>query len=135
MTGRPTRVTLLQWLVLFLTAWNGLRLWTAIAWRSVLVEFAAQPAPVYAAVSGAAWMGAGSILLYGIWQRKPWATFLLLGVATGYTAWYWIERLAFQEQRPNWLFALILNLVLLAFIIFTSNSLTREAHKRSDNPT
>ena len=135
MTGRPTRVTLLLWLVLLLTAWNGLRVWTAIAWRNVLVEFAAQPGPAYTIISGAAWMGAGLILLYGTWRRKPWARFLLFGIATGYTAWYWIERMVFQEQRPNWLFALILNLVVLAFIIFTSNSLTGEIHKRSGHPT
>ncbi len=43
MSKPPFRVTLLLWLVLFLTAWNALRLWTALAWHNVLNEFSAQP--------------------------------------------------------------------------------------------
>jgi hypothetical protein len=128
------RVTLLLWLVLFLTAWNALRLWTAIAWHNVLNEFSAQPTTI-TAISGAIWMLTGIILLWSIWQKKAWAAKLLLGVAAGYTVWYWCERLFWQNPHPNWPFAVIVNLVLIFFILFTTKTLTREAHERKiENP-
>lgn len=130
MNKPPFRVTLLLWLVLFLTVWNALRLWTALAWRNVLNEFSAQPTSTITAVSGVFWMVTGIILLWSIWQKKAWASKLLLGVAAGYTVWYWSERLAWQSPHPNWLFAVIVNLVLIIFILFTTKSLTRETHER-----
>lgn len=129
------RVTLLLLLVLFLTVWNALRLWTAIAWHNVLNEFSAQPTSTITAVSGAFWLMIGIILLWSIWQEKAWAAKLLLGTAAGYTVWYWSERLIWQNPHPNWLFAVIVNLVLIVFILFTIKSLTREAHERKiENP-
>jgi hypothetical protein len=131
----PFRVTLLYWLVLTLTAWNGLRLWTALAWQNTLTEFSASPTPVILAISGAFWVVTGIILLWSIWQRKAWAAILLVGVAAGYTVWYWGERLIWQNPQPNWLFAVIVNLALLIFILFTSKLLAREAHERkNENP-
>jgi hypothetical protein len=126
----PLRVTLLLWLVLTLSAWNALRLWTALAWHNVLDEFSAQPSSTIIAISGAVWMVTGIILIWGIWQKRAWAAKLLLGASAGYTIWYWSERLIWQTPHPNWLFAVIVNLALLVFILFTTRSLTREAHER-----
>ena len=136
MNKPPFRVTLLYWLVLTLSAWNGLRLWTALAWQDVLNEFSAQPRrPSITAISGAVWMVTGFILIWSIWQKKAWAAKLLLGAAAGYTVWYWSERLIWQNPHPNWLFAVIVNLALLVFILFTTKLLTREAHERkNENP-
>lgn len=135
MNKNPFRVTLLLSLVLFLTAWNALRFWTAVAWHNVLNEFSARPNATIIAVSGAFWMAAGIILLWITWQKKAWAAKLLLGTAAGYSVWYWCERLVWQNPHPNWLFAVIVNLVLLIFIVFTAKSLTREAHERkNENP-
>ena len=131
----PFRVTLLYWLVLTLSAWNGLRLWTALAWHNVLDEFSAQPTSTTIAISGAIWMVTGIILIWSIWQKKAWAAKLLVGAAAGYTVWYWIERLIWKTPHPNWLFAVIVNLALLVFILFTTKLLTREAHERkNENP-
>src|SRR3990172_8559710 len=115
MNKPPFRVTLLLLLVLFLTVWNGLRLWTAIAWHNVLNEFSAQPISTITAVSGAIWMMIGIILLWSIGQKKTWAAKLLLGTSAGYTVWYWSERLIWQNPHPNWPFAVIVNLVVLIF--------------------
>jgi hypothetical protein len=135
MNKLPFRVTLLYWLVLTISAWNGLRLWTALAWHNILNEFSAQPAPIIIAVSSAAWLCIGAILLWSIWQEKAWAAKMLLGVAAGYSVWYWSERLIWQNPHPNWLFAVIVNLGLIIFILFTTKSLTREAHERkNENP-
>ncbi|MEW6404601.1 MAG: hypothetical protein AB1649_22620 [Chloroflexota bacterium] len=136
MSRLPLRVTLTVWLVLFLTAWNALRFFTALAWRDVLLEFSASPPPWVATLLGGVWTVAGCILLWGILWEKPWAGRMLIGAAAGYSAWYWIERLLWQEPRPNWLFAVILNLVLILFFLFAKRSMTREAYERkSKNPT
>lgn len=136
MNKTPFRVTLTLWLVLLLTAWNALRLWTALAWQNVLNEFSSQPTSTITAVSGAFWIVAGIILLWSIWQKKAWAAKLLLGTAAGYSVWYWSEILIWQNLHPNWLFNLIVNLVLMIFILFTTKSLMRETHERKNkNPT
>jgi hypothetical protein len=136
MTPRPFRETLSLWLVLFLTAWNVIRLWTSIAWRKTLMEFAAKPGPVVSALAGALWTITGIVLFWSIMQRKEWAGKMLMGAAAGYSVWYWIERLIWQEPRANWPFAVIFNLVLLIFIFFTTKSLTRERYGRENkNPT
>jgi uncharacterized membrane protein len=131
----PFRVTLLYILVLTLSAWNGLRLWTALAWHNVLDEFSAQPAATVIAVSGAVWLVTGAILIWSIWQEKAWAAKMLLGVTAGYSVWYWSERLIWQIPHPNWLFAVIVNLALIVFILFAAKRLTREAYERqNENP-
>jgi hypothetical protein len=130
MTSLPLRVTLLYWLVLILSAWNGLRLWTALAWQNVLTEFSASPPPIVTAISGGVWMVVGIILLWSIWQKKVWAAKLLIGTASGYSVWYWVERLTWQNPHPNWLFAVIVNLAGMIFILFNARLLSREAHER-----
>ncbi len=135
MSKRPFRVTLLLWLVLILTTWNFIRFWTALAWREVLNEFSSQPASAIITVSGAVWMFIGIFILWSIWQRKAWAAKLLLGASAGYTVWYWSEWLIWQNPHPNWPFAVIVNLVLLGFILFTTKSLSREAYEqKNENP-
>jgi hypothetical protein len=130
MTNRPFRVTLSLWLVLLFTIWNILRVWTAIEWRAVLLEFGVLLGPVYLVISGALWFVVGVALIIGILRIITWARFVLLWRAAGYTIWYWIDRLVWQEPRPNWPFVLILNLVLLVFVIFASNSLARNSYER-----
>jgi multisubunit Na+/H+ antiporter MnhE subunit len=80
-------------------------------------------------------MFAGAFTFWGIWQKKAWTAKLLLGAAAGYTVWYWSERLIWQRPHPNWPFAVIVNLVLLGFILFTTKSLSREAYEqKNENP-
>jgi hypothetical protein len=78
----------------------------------------------------------GCILLWSILWDKDWAGKMLLGTAAGYSVWYWIERLVWQAPRPNWLFTVILNLLLILFILFANRALLREAYERKkQNPT
>ena len=135
MNKLPFRVTLLLWLVFSLTVWNTLRAWTSLAWRDVLIEYSTQPVSAIITISGVIWQIVGILLLWSIWQNKAWATRLLLRAAAGYTVWYWSERLFFQNPHPNWLFAVIVNLAILIFILFTTKSLAREAYERKiENP-
>jgi formate hydrogenlyase subunit 3/multisubunit Na+/H+ antiporter MnhD subunit len=116
--------------VLSLTAWNVLRLWTSLAWRNALIEFSAHPSPTITSISSLIGILTGAMLFWGIWQNKSWTSKVLIGAATGYTVWYWSERIIWQQPRPNWLFAVIVNLVLLVFVLFCLKSLTREAYER-----
>jgi len=136
MTKHPLLVTLMLWLVLCFIVWNVLRLWTSIAWLDVLKEFAPEPQPVVTTFSSAIWLIVGLVLLWSIWQNKSWSLKLLLGAATGYSVWYWIARLIWQKSHPNWPFAVIVNLVVMIFILFTVRIQAREAYERNiENPT
>jgi len=128
MPKRPFRATILLALVLLLTIWNALRAWTAFSWRNVLTEFSG--GPLYIGVSGLIWVGIGIWLLLSLWRKKANARMLLFASAASYSVWVWIERLFIQTPRENWLFALIVNLVLLSFVLFASNFWKREAHER-----
>jgi hypothetical protein len=135
MSKRPFRVTLLALLVLFLTVWNAIRVWTALEWRDVLNEFSSQPTSTITAASGALWTVIGIFVLWSIWQQKAWTAKLLPGAAAGYTVWYWSERLIWQSPHPNWPFAVIVNLALIIFILFCIKSLSQEAYERKiENP-
>lgn len=129
----PLRVTLLAWAVLSLTAWNTFRLWTAIAWRDVLGEFASHPGPLYIGATGAFWIALGLTNLWALTARKSWTPRLLTASAMGYTAWYWTDRLFLQAERANWPFTLVVNLFLLGWIWFTLRTnifaTERESHE------
>lgn len=122
MSCPPFRVTVLIWLVLWLSAWNGLRLWTAVTWQARLAEFASRPGPAYIAVSGAFWLAAGLFLLWSFWSAKPWTRQLFAALALAYTAWYWVDRLLLQQERSNWPFILAANVIIILFIMFALRS-------------
>jgi len=122
MTKRPFRVTLSAWLVLFLTAWNAVRLWTVVTWWDELVDSSVTPPPIITATSGAFWFIIGLSLFWGILMGRAWAGKMLVLSAAGYSGWYWFERLAWQEPRPNWPFAIMLNLIVLVLFFFTAKS-------------
>lgn len=135
MTKPSFRVTLLIWLVLTFTAWNALRAWTSFAWRNVLSEYSPQPGPTIITVSSMLWLIVGLVLIWSIWQNKAWSSKLFFGAAAGYTVWFWSERLIWQNPHPNWLFAVIVNLAIIIFILFIMKSLMREAYERkNENP-
>jgi len=132
---RPFSVTILLWLVLSLTAWSGLRLYSAIRWWNVLLEFASPPGPWYVAISAAVWLFVSIALLWSMWQAKAWARYALLGAGAGLSVWYWCDRLLLQTPGANWPFALlitILLLIILSVCVFAPGTKTflpkREAH-------
>jgi hypothetical protein len=113
---RPFSVTILLWLVLSLTAWSSLRLYSAIRWWNVLLEFASPPGPWYIAVSAAVWLIVSIALLWSMWQAKAWARYALLGTGAGFAVWYWCDRLLLQTPGANWLFALLATILLLIIL-------------------
>jgi hypothetical protein len=134
--------TFLYLVVLSLTVWNGLRLWTTIAWRGILSEFISPAWTIYLALSGTFWLVIGLLLLWLLHQRKPQARILLGIAAAGYTLWYWGERLWLHSPQTNWPFVLTLNVIVMAYlfaIILDQQSwkhFQREAYERkSPNQT
>jgi hypothetical protein len=137
MTRRPFSVTILLWLVLSLTAWSGLRLYSAIQWWGTLQEFASPPGPLYIAISAGVWLAASFLLLWGMWQVKAWIRYALLGAGATLAVWYWSDRLLLQRPSGNWPFVLVLTILLLAVLVvcvFAPGTKTffskREAHDR-----
>lgn len=125
---RPQLVTILAAFVLSITAWNGIRVWSAASQWSVLQEFGAPPA--YLLATGLLWTVTGLWLTYALWtqQRAALAGGLLL--AGLYFGWYWLDRLAVQPSpAPNLLFSLTVSTALLAIfglgLFATRNFLNR----------
>lgn len=134
MSKSSFRATLMLWLVLGITVWNIIRFWTSLLWRNVLLEFSGRANFTIATVGSGVWILTGMILFWSIRQKKAWAGKLLLGTSAAYSVWYWCGRIFWQETHPNWPFAVILNLILMTFVIFATNSFPRQAYgKKSKN--
>lgn len=112
---RPASVTTLLWMVLCLTAWNAIRLYAALADWTVLAEFAPRPGPLYIFGSASLWTFGGAALWLGFRNRSPRARAAAPWMLAAYTAWWWLDRLLLQQPNPNWPYALIVTIILLAF--------------------
>jgi hypothetical protein len=132
---RPFGVTLLLWLVLSLSVWGAVRLLAALRWWNVLGEFEARLGPPYLSLTGAGWMVAGAVLLWGLssGSGKQW-TYRAIPAAIGlWIVQYWIERIFFQAPRANFFFALIVSILLFSLtLISVFNRKTREFFIRSE---
>lgn len=132
---RPFGVTLLLWLVLSLSAWGAVRLLAALRWWNVLSEFEARLGPPYLALTGAGWMLAGAVLLWGIFSASG-NLWTYRAIPAGVALWivqYWIERIFFQAPRANVSFALIASILLLILALISAfNRRTREFFMRSE---
>jgi len=122
------RVTLSLAAVLLLTAWNLVRFRTAIAWESLFSEVGARPGATYVAATGAIWGVVGLVALAGSMAAKPWAGYVLGLSAAFYSIWYWLDRVLLQPPRASWPFTLLLNAGLLALLLSTGYSMTKERH-------
>ena len=130
---RPFGVTLLLWMVLCLSAWGLIRLLATLRWWDVLSEFRASLSPLYLSITGAGWAVAGVVLLWSMWIAKPWSRLAIVVSILLWLAEYWIERLFFQQPRPNLLFTLAMSALLLA-VTFTSalNQSTKSFFTKSE---
>jgi len=130
---RPFGVTLLLWMVLCLSAWGLIRLLATLRWWEVLSEFGASLSPLYLSITGAGWAVAGAVLLWSMWIAKPWSRLAIVVSILLWLAEYWIERLFFQQPRPNLLFTLAMSVLLLA-VTFASalNQGTRNFFTKSE---
>lgn len=131
---RPFSVTLLLWLVLSLTVWGAIRLLATLRAWDVLHEFDARLSPLYLSSTGAGWLLAGIVLLWGLFSARHWTSRAILIAVSLWLILYWVERLFFQAPRANLFFTLLASIVLL-FVTFVnvSSSKTREYFTRSED--
>ena len=131
---RPFGVTLLLWLVLSLSVWGAVRLLATLRWWSVLNEFEARLNPLYLSITGAGWIVAGILLLWGLFSAKLW---ILQTIPIAISLWlvqYWVERLFFESSRANLPFALIASLLLFAVTLLSAfNQRTKGFFIRSED--
>jgi hypothetical protein len=130
---RPFGVTLLLWLVLSLSAWGLVRLIAALRWSDLLNEFGARLGLLYLSITGAGWMVAGAVLLWGLFSGRTWTPLAILISISIWLIQYWIERIFFELPRANLVFALIAS-ILLFIVTFISafNRKTNEFFIRSE---
>ena len=131
---RPFSVTLLLWLVLSLSVWGAVRLLAALRWWDVLNEFEARLSPLYLSITGAGWIVAGIVLLWGLFSAKLWILQMIPIAISLWLVQYWVERLFFESSRANLPFALIASLLLLAVTLLSAfNRRTKEFFIRSED--
>jgi hypothetical protein len=111
-------VTILAAFVLFITSWNGIRAYSAIANWQVLKEFGANP--IYILATGLFWTITGLWLFRIICEGYRYAVRAGLTIAGLYTLWYWCDRLIFQPApAANTSFSIVVSAIFLAFFIIT----------------
>ena len=130
---RPFGVTLLLWLVLSLSAWGAVRLIAALRFWSMLNEFEARLSPLYLSITGAGWLVAGVVLLWGLFSGKSWTIRAIPASIFLWIVQYWIERIFFQAPRANVSFALIATgLLFIVTLISAFNRKTKQFFIRSE---
>ena len=130
---RPFGVTLLLWMVLFLSAWGLLRLIATLRWWQVLDQYGARLSPLYLAITGAGWAVAGVVLVWSIWTGKRWAYLAIPISIFLWLAEYWLERILFQDPRANLIFMISISIIFLAVALFcTFNRNTRDFLVKSE---
>ena len=110
---RPFGVTLFLWMVLSLSVWGLLRLIGALRWWDVLSHFQARLSPLYLSITGAGWVLAGIVLLFGIFAGKRWAYRAIPASIAVWLIQYWLERSFFESPRANLPFMIVVSLALL----------------------
>ena len=130
---RPFGVTLLLWLVLSLSAWGAVRLIAALRFWNMLNEFEARLSPIYLSITGAGWMVAGALLLWGLFRGTRWTYWAIPASVALWIVQYWTERIFFQSPRANISFALLFTVLLFILtLISVFNRKTKEFLIRSE---
>jgi hypothetical protein len=120
-------------MVLCLSAWGLLRLLGSLRWWDVLDQFRSSLSPQYLAITGAAWMVAGIVLLWSIYARKRWAYLALPLSIFIWLAEYWLERILFQDPRANLSFMIAVTIAISALtLVITYNRRTKDFFLKSE---
>jgi len=129
--SRPGSVTILALGVLIITVINLVRLVLSIRYWEFLATWPGI-SPLYMALTGLIWTLAGSLLLWGLWRAKIWASRLMQAVALSYALYYWLDHV-FLVDHPvsgaagtvrallpvNWQYAAGVTVIFLAFTALT----------------
>ncbi|HSA99154.1 MAG TPA: hypothetical protein VLE49_00785, partial [Anaerolineales bacterium] len=87
----------------------------------------------YLSITGAGWVVAGAVLLWGSFSGKPWTRWAIPGSIFLWLMEYWIERTFFESPRENSLFALMASILLLTVTFVSAmNRTTRKFFIKSE---
>lgn len=122
LSSRPASVMYLAVGVLISAGFNLLRFWNAYRdyeFLSGLLPFS----PLYLVLGGLFWGLTGLVLFFGLWLGKQWAPNLTRIAAFVYTLYYWLDRIFLTSAGigVNWLFVLIVNIIILALVLCILN--------------
>lgn len=122
LSSRPASVMYLAVGVLISAGFNLLRFWNAYRdyeFLSGLLPFS----PLYLVLGGLFWGLTGLVLFFGLWLGKQWAPNLTRIAAFVYTLYYWLDRIFLTSAGigVNWLFVLIVNIIILALVLWILN--------------
>ena len=114
MHRRPLSVTIFAVFVLFLTAWNGIRLFAAFSnWR-LLIQLAAQPGPAYIVITALVWVAFSLIIFWGAWTGKNWTIIAGWVFILSYILFFWLDRIFLRPLERGQDLFIVLTLQLLA---------------------
>ena len=137
---RPSSVTLLALMVLFISIINLIRFVLSIRYWGFLFS---RPgiSPIYLALTGFIWSAVGLFILWGIWKAKSWAPKLMQAVALTYALYYWLDHIFLMEHSvsgasiairvllpSNWRFSAGLTVVGLAYMVWTLSRVKTKAY-------
>jgi hypothetical protein len=125
----PLTITLMTCLVLSTTAWNIVRVLTAVFWRQALESYAPRPGPFYIGFTGLVWVVTGGLVAWSLMRRSWWALNALRLAGTSYAVWIWLDRSMVQSGLGyDWILPLAATVALLAYTwAFTFDART-QAH-------
>jgi hypothetical protein len=106
-----------------------LRFQQALSNWVILESIGVQPGPGYMAGTGLLWGGLGIAGALAAWVGWPRSGAWVRGSAAGLALSYWLDRLLFTQSpaaQANWLFALIVTLTALTFVLGVSLMMDRE---------
>ena len=112
--------TFLQVVVLFITAWGGLRLWAAWRGAAWLQMLPLQVPWVYLMVSGAAWAIAGAATWLMLLTNHRWAAGAVAVTVTLFGAFWWLDHYVLLQNaafRHNERFAAAVTAVVVIAVL------------------
>lgn len=125
---RPLTVTILAIAVLIIAVVNIIRFWATIRNWETLTSLEVYPGPFYIALTGIFWAIAFFIIFWLIWNGHPKAriaSFIAIGL---YIAYYWLDRLVFQNRIPQKNTPFAIGMTILV-VFYTLLSLSLPANK------
>ena len=115
-----TRPRLLIFILLLFCFANVFRALLALQQNAQLPQLPVSPAPLYEAVTSAAWVLIFSICTLGAWLRSQWAAWAAILAGVLNQAHVWVDRLAFSRSTESFQtlgFAAALSAILLLSLV------------------
>lgn len=117
----PFSVTTATLVVLLITFWNAVRVYSSLINWQVLSEFGANPAYIF--ITGLFWSLTGAWLFITIRKRESYSRRANMIAAGLYYLWFWLDRLLVQvSTAPIFKFLISSSTIVLAIFFISLNT-------------